>query len=142
MRRALELAERAQAQGEVPVGAVVVRDGAEIGTGFNCPIASADPSAHAEINALRSAARAAGNYRLSHATLYATLEPCPMCAGAIIQARVARVVYGASDLRWGADGSVFDILTSGKLNHTPCVTGGLLEAESAALLRAFFEARR
>lgn len=142
MRRALTLAQDAERAGEVPVGAVVVRDGDELGAGYNSPISSTDPSAHAEINALRAAARVAGNYRLAGATLYVSLEPCPMCVGAIIQARIERVVYGAPDLRWGADGSVFDILSSGKLNHHPSVTRGVLADEAASRLRAFFRARR
>jgi PncC family amidohydrolase len=142
MREALALADVASAAGEVPVGAVVVREGRILGAGANAPIAGRDPTAHAEIVALRAAASAAGNYRLPGATLYATLEPCPMCAGAIIQARLARVVWGAADERWGAAGSVFDVLVSGRLNHRPICQGGLLAAESAARLRAFFEARR
>lgn len=142
MRRALDLAREAEATGEVPVGAVLVSRGEEQGAGANAPISTCDPSAHAEIRALRAAGRNIGNYRLPGSTLYATLEPCPMCAGAIVHARVSRLVYAARDLRWGAGGSVFDILGSDKLNHRVEVIGGLLEAESAALLEAFFRARR
>jgi len=142
MRRALALARRAEALGEVPVGAVVVRGEALLGEGFNRPIAEHDPSAHAEMLALRAAARREANYRLSGATLYATLEPCPMCAGAIVHARIARVVYAARDERWGGCGSVLDVLAPGRRNHDVEVAGGLLAEDSAALLRAFFRARR
>ena len=119
MRRALALAARAGGEGEVPVGAVVVRGGVEVGAGANAPIRDADPTAHAEINAIRAASRATGNYRLTGTTLYATMEPCVMCAGAIVHARVERVVYGTADERWGGAGSVFDILGCGRLNHHP-----------------------
>ena len=142
MRRALDLAAQAGREGEVPVGAVIVRDGAEIGAGANAPIRESDPTAHAEVGALRSASRATGNYRLTGATLYATMEPCVMCAGAIVHARIARVVYGAADPRWGGAGSVFDILGCGRFNHRPAVRGGVLARESARLLREFFRARR
>jgi tRNA(adenine34) deaminase len=142
MLRALELAEEARIAGEVPVGAVVVDDGREIGAGFNRPISAADPSAHAEIVALRAAAKVLGNYRLPGTTLYVTLEPCPMCAGAIVQARLARVVYGAADDRWGAAGSVFDVLGSEVLNHRPECAGGLLGERCADLLRDFFKIKR
>ena len=142
MRRALDLASRAAREGEVPVGAVVVRDGVEIGAGANAPIRGADPTAHAEINAIRSASRATGNYRLTGSTLYATMEPCVMCAGAIVHARIDRVVYGAADERWGGAGSVFDILGCGRLNHRPVIRGGVLARESAQLLLEFFRARR
>lgn len=142
MRRALALATRAAAVDEVPVGAVVVRDGNVLGEGFNSPIARHDPTAHAEINALRAAGEVAGNYRLPGSTLYVTLEPCVMCAGAIIHARVSRVVYAARDPKAGAAGSVFPVLGTDRLNHRVEVAGGLLEAESAALLRAFFVRRR
>ena len=142
MRRALDLAREAGGGGEVPVGALVVREGVAVGEGANAPIGDSDPTAHAEIKALRAASRAAGNYRLPGGTLYATMEPCPMCAGAIVHARIARVVYGARDPRWGADGSVFDILRAGRLNHRPEVCGGLLAEEAAALLETFFRARR
>ena len=142
MQRALELADRAAAAGEVPVGAVIVRDGQELGAGWNTPIGGHDPTAHAEIVALRAAARAAANYRLPGSTLYATMEPCPMCAGAIVHARVARVVYAASDPRWGAAESVFEILGSRRLNHHVEFHGGVLAEESQRRLKAFFEARR
>ena len=142
MRRALDLASRAAREGEVPVGAVIVRDGVEIGAGANAPIRGADPTAHAEINAIRAASQAAGNYRLTGATLYATMEPCVMCAGAIVHARIDRVVYGAADERWGGAGSVFDILGCGRLNHRPVIRGGVLARESAHLLLEFFRARR
>ena len=142
MRRALDLAARSAREGEVPVGAVVVRGGVEIGAGTNAPIGDADPTAHAEIKALRAAACAAGNYRLPGATLYATMEPCVMCAGAIVHARIGRVVYGAADERWGGAGSVFDVLGCARLNHRPVVRGGVLAEESACLLLEFFRARR
>lgn len=142
MRRALDLAVQAQAQGEVPIGAVMVRDGECIGEGWNRPISACDPTAHAEIIALRDAAARVRNYRLPGTTLYVTLEPCPMCAGAIVHARVMRVVYGAPDPRAGAAGTVYDLLQSRELNHRTEVQGGLLEEESGALLRAFFELRR
>jgi tRNA(adenine34) deaminase len=143
MREALVLAARAEAEGEVPVGAVLVRDGEVIGSGFNHPIGGCDPTAHAEVAALRDAAARVGNYRLPGTTLYVTLEPCPMCAGAIVHARVARVVYGARDPRGGAAGSVFDLLPSdARFNHRVACDGGVLEAECAAPLRAFFRARR
>jgi tRNA(adenine34) deaminase len=138
----LSLADHAAAAGEVPVGAVLVRDDDELGAGWNAPIASNDPTAHAEIMALRAAAAAAGNYRLPGSTLYATMEPCPMCAGAIVQARVARVVYAARDQRWGAVESVFEILGSRSLNHHVDCAGGVLAEESARRLKSFFEARR
>ena len=142
MRRALDLAAQAASEGEVPVGAVVVRGGVEIGAGANAPIRDADPTAHAEINAIRAASRATGNYRLTGSTLYATMEPCVMCAGAIVHARIGRVVYGAADERWGGAGSVFDILGCGRLNHRPAIRGGVLACESAHLLLVFFRARR
>jgi len=142
MRRALELADAAADAGEVPVGAVLVRDGLEIGYGWNAPIGCADPTAHAEIQALRAAARHCANYRLPGSTLYVTLEPCPMCAGAILQARVAQVVFGAGDSRWGAAGSVFDVLISGRLNHRPVCAGGVLAEEAAEKLQKFFRKRR
>ena len=142
MRRALALADRAAEAGEVPVGAVLVREGEELGAGWNAPLGSSDPTAHAEIMAIRAAAAGAGNYRLPGSTLYATMEPCPMCAGAIVQARVARVVYGAPDERWGAVESVFAILGSRRLNHHVDCEGGLLAEESVRRLKAFFEKRR
>jgi len=142
MREALQLAVRAGLQGEVPVGAVVVKDGEIIGRGYNAPIASHDPTAHAEIRALRDAAKAVGNYRLGGCTLYATLEPCAMCAGAIMHARIARVVYGASDPKTGACGSVVDLFTEDRLNHHADITGGVLAAEAGKQLSDFFAARR
>ncbi|MGH8161620.1 MAG: tRNA adenosine(34) deaminase TadA [Gammaproteobacteria bacterium] len=142
MRRALRLAGRAERVGEVPIGAVVVREGKLLGAAANAPISLHDPSAHAEILALRRAASRAANYRLPGATLYVTLEPCAMCAGAIVHARIARVVYAARDPRVGAAGSVFDLLGDPRLNHRVEVNGGI-EAESAAeLLQAFFRRRR
>lgn len=142
MHHALALAQRAAAEGEVPVGAVVVKDGVVIGEGWNRPIAAHDPTAHAEIQALRAAALHIGNYRLTDTTLYVTLEPCAMCAGAMVHARVRRVVYGASDPRTGAAGSVFNLLQSVQLNHQAEVCGGVLAEECGALLREFFRARR
>jgi len=142
MQRALALARQAEGEGEVPVGAVIVRDGIVLGEGYNRPIASHDPSAHAEIQALRAAAMAAANYRLPGSTLYVTLEPCVMCAGAIIHARVQRLVYGAIDPQAGAAGSVYDVLTVPRLNHAVTVVGGVLETTAAALLRGFFQQRR
>lgn len=142
MRCALALAERAAAEGEVPVGAVVVRYGQVIGEGRNAPIGCRDATAHAEILALREACRAEDNYRLPEATLYCTLEPCAMCAGATGHARIARVVYGADDFRAGAVHSIFSILDEPRLNHRVAHTGGVLAEESAQLLRVFFGARR
>ena len=143
MREALRLAERAEAEGEVPVGAVLVRDGVVLGRGWNRPIGSHDPTAHAEIEALRDAARRVGNYRLPGSTLYVTLEPCPMCAGAIVHARVARVVFGARDPRTGAAGSVFDLLPSdSRFNHRTACEGGMLAQACGDRLRAFFRGRR
>ena len=142
MRRALELAATAAREGEVPVGAVIVADGVEVGVGANAPIHDSDPTAHAEIKAIRAASHATGNYRLTGTTLYATMEPCVMCAGAIVHARIERVVYGAADERWGGAGSVFDVLGCGRLNHRPVIRGGVLAGESAHLLVEFFRARR
>ena len=142
MRRALELAGRAGEEGEVPVGAVVVMDGRIAGEGRNRMIEAADPTAHAEMEALREACGSAGNYRLPGAELFVTLEPCPMCAGALVLARVSRVVFAASDPKSGAAGSVFNVLDNAALNHRCEVQSGLLEQESADLLRAFFRARR
>ncbi|MEW8028579.1 MAG: tRNA adenosine(34) deaminase TadA [Candidatus Thiodiazotropha sp.] len=143
MRQALLLAERAESQGEVPVGAVVVSDGNIIGEGWNRPISLQDPTAHAEIMALRDAATRVGNYRLPGTTLYVTLEPCPMCAGAIVHARVARVVYGADDPKGGAAGSVFDLLpTDHRFNHGVAVKGGVLQQRAAELLKDFFRRKR
>jgi len=143
MRHALALAERAAAQGEVPVGAVLIRDGAIVGEGFNQPITDRDPSAHAEIVALRDAGQRLGNYRLPGTALYVTLEPCVMCAGALVHARVARVLFGAADPKGGACGSVFDLLPSdGRFNHRTDCSGGVLENECGKLLREFFRRRR
>lgn len=142
MSRALELAQRAADAGEVPVGAVLVRGDEVIGEGWNQPIGARDPTAHAEVLALRAAAARVDNYRLVDSTLYATLEPCPMCAGALVHARVARVVFGAVDPRAGAAGTVFDLLRSAALNHRAEVVGGVLAEECAALLRSFFRVRR
>jgi len=142
MRRALELARRASDAGEVPVGAVLVLDEAVIGEGFNAPISRADPTAHAEIQALREAAQKIGNYRLPGTTLYVTLEPCAMCVGAIMHARVARVVFGATDPKTGAAGSIIDLFAESRLNHHAKVEGGVLAEESGAVLRAFFARRR
>lgn len=142
MRTALALAEQAREAGEVPVGAVVVRDGVVIGSGFNCPISRHDPSAHAEIQALRAAAAALGNYRLSSCTLYVTLEPCAMCSGAILHARIGRVVYAAPDPKTGACGSVLNLFADSRLNHHTAVAGGMLAEESGRMLRSFFEGRR
>jgi len=142
MRRALELARHAGEAGEVPVGALVVMNDEVIGEGWNQPIVSHDPTAHAEIVALRAAAERMKNYRLPGAFLYVTLEPCAMCAGAIVQARIARVVYGAADPKAGAAGSVFNLLDSGALNHRAQVSGGVLAEPCGEILRKFFEARR
>jgi tRNA(adenine34) deaminase len=142
MREALALARRAEGQGEVPVGAVVVRDGVVVGEGWNRPIGTHDPTAHAEILALRAAAALAGDYRLGGATLYVTLEPCPMCAAAMAHARIARLVFGAWDPRQGAAGSAFDLVTAPALNHRIDAFGGVLSGECGALLRGFFAGRR
>ena len=142
MRQALELAREAEAAGEVPVGAVVVREGAVIGRGRNSPIQTNDPTAHAEILALREAAGATGNYRLSATTLYSTIEPCVMCAGALVAARVTRLVFGARDLRFGGVRSKFRLADTELLNHRVAVVEGVLGAECAELLRNFFESRR
>ncbi len=142
MRAALALAQEAQAHGEVPVGAIIVQQGVKLGAGYNQPIAAHDPTAHAEIIAIREAGKTLGNYRLSGATLYATLEPCTMCAGAIIHARIKRLVFAATDPRTGAAGSVFDSLLDVRHNHRVVVQGGLLADVSANLLREFFQQRR
>jgi tRNA(adenine34) deaminase len=142
MRRAIDLAREAEARGEVPVGALLVREGAIIAGAWNRPISSSDPTAHAEIVAMREAARLLKNYRLPGATLYVTLEPCPMCAGAIIHARLARVVFGARDPKTGAAGSVFDLLQSPRHNHSVDVAGGILADECGRVLQGFFRARR
>ncbi len=142
MREALALAARAEGEGEVPVGAVVVRDGEVIGRGWNRTIGDSDPCGHAEIFALREAGRALGNYRLTGCELYVTLEPCPMCAGAMVHARIGRLVYGAPDPKTGAAGSVFDLLPGDRHNHRVAVAGGCLGDECAEQLRTFFRARR
>ena len=142
MRAAITLARQAEAIGEVPVGAVVVRDGTIVGRGFNAPIAHHDPTAHAEIQALREAARRLGNYRLPDCELFVTLEPCAMCAGAIQHARIRRVVYGASDPKTGAAGSVVDLFAELRLNHHTSVTRGVLGDECGAMLSDFFARRR
>jgi len=142
MRLAIREAERAAEHDDVPIGAVVVRDGEVIAAGHNERELRQDPTAHAEILALREAARALGVWRVLDSVLYVTLEPCAMCAGAIVLARVPRVVYGCADPKAGAAGSVLDVLAEPRLNHRPDVAGGLLAAESAELLRSFFAARR
>jgi tRNA(adenine34) deaminase len=142
MHLALREAERALEHGDVPIGAVVVRDGEVLAAGRNERELRGDPTAHAEMIALREAARAVGAWRVLESVIYVTLEPCAMCAGAIVLARVPRVVYGASDPKAGACGSVLDVLGEPRLNHRPAVAGGLLADESAELLRAFFAARR
>ena len=142
MQLALEQAQLAARMGEVPVGALVVKDDVIIGAGHNQPIASHDPTAHAEIQALRAAAHKLGNYRLTGATLYVTLEPCVMCCGAIVHARIARVVFGAYDPKSGAAGSVFDVLASDRHNHRVAVTGGVRQDDCGSMLKAFFQARR
>lgn len=144
MQRALALARRTEAEGgEVPVGAILVdADGTPIGEGWNHPIASSDPTAHAEIAALRDAGRSIGNYRFPGATLYVTLEPCVMCAGAIVHARLARVVFATRDPKTGAAGSVFDVLADKRHNHRVAVTEGVLANESARVLQEFFRQRR
>jgi tRNA(adenine34) deaminase len=142
MSEALTLAARAAEQGEVPVGAVVVKNGEIVGRGFNAPISCSDPTAHAEIGAMRDAAAALGNYRLPGCTLYVTLEPCAMCAGAIMHARIARLVYGAADPKTGACGSVVDLFAERRLNHHAEVMSGVLAGEAGRMLSDFFAARR
>ena len=142
MREALRLAAEADARGEVPVGAVLVKEGAIIASGANCPIASHDPTAHAEIETLRAAGRALKTYRLADTTLYVTLEPCVMCASAIVHARVKRVVFGTWDPQAGAAGSLVNIFALPKLNHRVDVFGGVLMEECAAQLKQFFASRR
>lgn len=142
MREALALAAEAARAGEVPVGAVVVKDGRVIGRGYNRPISAADPTAHAEIVALREAAAALGNYRLPECELFVTLEPCAMCAGAILHARLARLVFGATDPKTGACGSVIDLFARRELNHHTRVERGVAAERCAALLTGFFAARR
>ncbi|HVT34250.1 MAG TPA: tRNA adenosine(34) deaminase TadA [Nevskiaceae bacterium] len=142
MRHALALAQRARDAGEVPVGAVLVHGDELIGEGWNQPIGAHDPSAHAEMVALRAGAQKLGNYRLTGSTLYVTLEPCVMCAGAIVHARVQRLVYGAADPKAGAVQSVYDVIANPRLNHRVEWSGGVLEADCGDILREFFKARR
>ena len=142
MQQALELAHSAEVAGEVPVGAIIVKDGQIIGVGVNAPIAGHDPTAHAEIQALRAAGQTLQNYRLVDSTLYVTLEPCPMCAGALVNARVSRLVYGAADLRVGSAGTVFDIVRAPEVNHRLEVTAGVLESACREMLQGFFRVRR
>lgn len=142
MREALSLARSAECLGEVPVGAIVVREGVIVGRGFNSPIGESDPTAHAEIAALRDAARNLENYRLPGCELFVTLEPCAMCAGAILHSRIARVVYGARDPKTGVHGSVVDLFAVDRLNHHTEVLGGVLAEECGQLLSGFFAARR
>ena len=142
MREALALAAQGAALGEVPVGAVLVQDGEIIGRGFNCPISGSDPSAHAEMVAIRAAAAAASNYRLPGSTLYVTLEPCAMCLGALFHARVSRVVFGAPDPKTGACGGLIDLTEPGVLNHHAAVSGGVLGDECGQTLSDFFKLRR
>ncbi|MEQ1949056.1 MAG: tRNA adenosine(34) deaminase TadA [Bryobacteraceae bacterium] len=142
MRQALKLAREAEAAGEVPVGAVIVLDGKIIGCGRNSPVSASDPTAHAEILALREAGRAIGNYRIEGASLYATLEPCVMCAGALVAARITKLVFGARDLRFGGVRSKFQIADSDVLNHRIVITEGILGAECTQLIQDFFAKRR
>ncbi len=142
MQQALELAHEAGAAGEVPVGAVVVSEGEIVGRGFNRPISGHDPTAHAEVRALRDAAARLGNYRLSGCDLYVTIEPCAMCAGAILHARLRRVVYGAADPQPGACGSIVDLVAERRLNHHTQVLGGVLAARCGELISGFFATRR
>jgi len=141
MREALSLAREAAAAGEVPVGAVIVKDGVVVGRGHNRPVGGRDPTAHAEVIALRDAAERIGNYRLVDCVLYVTLEPCAMCAGAIMNARISRVVFGAADPKSGACGSVVDLFAENRLNHHATVVGGVMAQESADLLQDFFSVR-
>ncbi|QWE09156.1 tRNA adenosine(34) deaminase TadA [Polynucleobacter ibericus] len=142
MRMAIEQAQLAAQAGEVPVGAVIVKDGQVISRAFNKPIATHDPSAHAEMLALREAALTEQNYRIPGSTLYVTLEPCAMCSGAMLHARVERVVYGAPDLKTGAAGGVLDLFSSKQINHQTSVEGGIMSEECGQLLRVFFKGRR
>ena len=142
MREALQQAHTAATLGEVPVGAVVVKDGAVVGRGWNAPIGSNDPSAHAEVRALRDAGGRLSNYRLVDCDLYVTLEPCAMCAGAIMHARIRRLVFGAGDPKTGACGGVVDLFAEKRLNHHAEVIGGVLAEESSLLLSGFFASRR
>ncbi len=142
MDLALAEALKAESAGEVPVGAIVVADGAVVGRGFNQPISTNDPTAHAEVVALREAARTIGNYRLSTVTMYCTVEPCVMCAGAMIHARIARLVFGVPDPKAGAAGSIYNVLTDPRLNHRVEVLSGIRQSECASLLQDFFARRR
>lgn len=142
MYEALNLAQQAREEGEVPVGAVIVKDNIVIGRGYNRPITTSDPTAHAEIIALRDAAQHLCNYRLSECTLYVTLEPCVMCAGAIFHARIARLVYGSKDFKTGACGSIINLPMEKQLNHHTQVTGNILENKSSSLLKEFFIEKR
>jgi tRNA(adenine34) deaminase len=142
MQQALSQAKLAAAAGEVPVGAILVRDGQIISTGFNQPITNSDPSAHAEMMALRAAAQSESNYRLPGTTLYVTLEPCTMCAGAMLHARVERVVFGATDPKTGAAGSVLNVFSEKQINHQTQVEGGIMGEECGQVLRDFFKERR
>lgn len=142
MRRAIELAEHGAALGEVPVGAVVVRNGKVIGEGFNRTIQMQDPTAHAEILALREAAQRVGSWKLNECELFVTLEPCPMCAGALVLARIKHVYFGAFDPKWGACGTLYSIPEDRRLNHNCKITGGILEQECAKILQGFFEKLR
>ncbi len=142
MRCALEQAQLAKKAGEVPVGAIIVMEGKVVGRGYNRPISSVDPSSHAEIEALRDAAKNVGNYRLAGASLFVTIEPCMMCAGAIMHARIARVVYGAKDPKTGVCGSVLDVFAEPRLNHHASVTSSVLEEECGGIMTQFFSERR
>ena len=142
MREALTLAQAAWQAGEVPVGAVIVKDGEIVGRGYNCPISSADPTAHAEVRALRDAATRLDNYRLLDCTLFVTLEPCMMCTGAMFHARIARIVYGAKDPKTGVAGSVLNLYEEPRLNHHAEIVGGVLAEECGAMLSEFFAERR
>lgn len=142
MREAMSLALEAWRLGEVPIGALVVKEGAIIGRGFNHPVSAHDPTAHAEIMALRDAARTLANYRLPDCTLYATIEPCVMCAGAIFHARIARVVFGAAEYKTGSAGSVVNLFSEPRLNHHATIAGGILAEDCARLVSGFFEEKR
>lgn len=142
MQRALALAQQAAVKGEVPVGAVLVREGEVIGEGFNCPITTNDPTAHAEVMALRDAAKRISNYRLPNTTLYVTVEPCAMCAGALVHARVARVVYGTPEPKAGVADSHLSLFSAPHFNHRVCCEGGVLQEDCASLMQNFFRSRR
>jgi tRNA(adenine34) deaminase len=142
MQLAFELAQQAQRAGEVPVGAVIVQDGNIVGRGYNCPITTADPTAHAEVMAMRDAGQALANYRLLGCTLYVTLEPCAMCIGALFHARIQRLVFAATDPKTGACGSIIDLPAETRLNHHMMVTGGIMAQEASDMLKQFFSERR